>query len=88
MQRLDEIPKRLHRIEGQISGIRKMYEEGRFCIDVLDQISAACAGLKVTGLLVLDEHVNECVRDALSTGAAEARTTEMLAAVRRFVRSV
>lgn len=84
----EEIVARLRRIEGQVSGIRKMYEDGRYCIDVLDQISAARAGLEATGLLVLDDHVNGCLRDALENGEAETKTAEMLAAVRRFVRSV
>ena len=84
----EEIVIRLRKIEGQVSGIRKMYEDGRYCIDVLDQISAARAGLEATGLLVLDDHVHGCVKDALITGEAEAKTAEMLAAVRRFVRSV
>ena len=84
----EEIVNRLRKIEGQVSGIRRMYEDERYCIDVLDQISAARAGLEATGLLVLDDHVNGCVKDALITGEAEAKTAEMLAAVRRFVRSV
>lgn len=65
-----------------------MYEDGRHCVDVLDQISAARAGLKATGQLVLYEHVNECVEEALSTGETEAKMAEVLGAVRRFVRSV
>ena len=41
-----DIVKRLRRIEGQVAGIRKMQEDGRYCIDVLDQISAARAASK------------------------------------------
>jgi DNA-binding FrmR family transcriptional regulator len=48
----DGILNRLRRIEGQVTGIRKM-QEGRYCIDVLDQISAARAGLEATALLIL-----------------------------------
>ena len=84
----EEVVMRLRKIEGQVSGIRKMYEEGRYCIDVLDQISAARAGLEATGMLVLDDHVNGCVKAALDTGEASSKTAEMMAAVRRFVRSV
>jgi DNA-binding FrmR family transcriptional regulator len=51
----DGILRRLRRIEGQVTGIRKMQEDGRYCIDVLDQISAARAGLEATALLILED---------------------------------
>ena len=48
-----EIVTRLRRIEGQVAGVRRMYEDGRYCIDVLDQLAAVRAGLEATALLVL-----------------------------------
>ena len=88
MEHRQEIATRLRRIEGQIAGIRGMYEEGRYCIEVLDQFSAARAGLEATALLILEDHVNVCVRDALEEGSGEAKAAELVSAVRRFVRSV
>lgn len=63
-----EIVGRLRRIEGQVSGIYRMYEGSRYCIDVLDQISAARAGLEAAALLILEDHVNGCVTEALEGG--------------------
>lgn len=83
-----EVINRLRRIEGQIVGIRKMYEEGRYCIDVLDQVAAARAGLEATGLIVLEDHVHGCVREAIEGGSGAQKAAELLEAVRRFVRSV
>ncbi len=83
-----EVVTRLRRIEGQVAGVRKMYEEGRYCIDVLDQLAAARAGLESAALLVLEDHVNGCVREALGSGAGNEKAVELLSAVRRFVRSV
>lgn len=83
-----EVVTRLRRIEGQVAGVRKMYEEGRYCIDVLDQLAAARAGLGSAALLVLEDHVNGCVREALEGGAGNEKAGELLSAVRRFVRSV
>ena len=83
----EEVLTRLRRIEGQVSGIRKMHEERRYCIDVLDQIAAARAGLDGVALLILEDHVNSCVRDAIDDVERDTKTSEMLAAVRRFVRS-
>jgi len=82
------IVERLRRIEGQVTGIRKMHEDGRYCIDVLDQISAARAGLEATALLILEDHVNGCVREAVDEGKGEEKAAELLEAVGRFARSV
>src|SRR5438876_7612872 len=82
--------KRLHRIEGQVRGIERMVEEERYCIDILDQISAVSTALEKVGLRVLDGHVNHCVSDALRSGdpqAAGAKTQELLHAVERFARA-
>jgi len=82
-----EVTSRLAKIEGQVSGIRRMYEGDRYCIDVLDQISAARAGLEAVALLILDDHVNGCIMEALESGDGAPKTVEMLPAVRRLVRS-
>ena len=83
-----EVLDRLQRIEGQVSGIRRMYEADRYCIDVLDQISAARAGLEAAALLILEDHVTGCVTEAVEGGKGREKTEELLGAVRRYVRSV
>ena len=83
---LDEVLKRLHRIEGQVSGIRRMYEGERYCIDVLDQISAARAGLEAAALLILEDHINGCVQEAMESGEGPEKTAELVDAIRRYVR--
>lgn len=87
-KRGDAVLGRLRRIEGQVAGIRRMYEEGRYCIDVLDQVSAARAGLEAAALLILEDHVKGCVREAIEGGEAEEKSAELLEAVRRYMRSV
>lgn len=57
--------KRLNRIEGQVRGVRKMIEEGRYCVDVAQQIKAIRSALKEVGLSVLDGHLRTCVADAV-----------------------
>lgn len=59
---------RLSRIEGQIRGIRKMIEEGRYCIDIAVQVKAARSALKQVGCKVLDTHLRTCVSEAVSSG--------------------
>jgi DNA-binding FrmR family transcriptional regulator len=84
------LKKRLHRIEGQVRGIEKMVDDDRYCIDILTQISAIQTALDAVALKILDEHVNHCVTDAIASGdrqAAEEKTHELLAAVRRFTKT-
>lgn len=84
----EDIVARLKRIEGQVAGIRKMYEDDRYCVDVLNQLSAARAGLDATALLVLEDHVDSCVREAIDGGEGHMKAAEMLDVVKRFIRSV
>lgn len=52
--------------KGQIEGIIKMIEDGRYCIDISNQIIAAQSLLKKANMLILKQHLNHCVKDALS----------------------
>jgi CsoR family transcriptional regulator, copper-sensing transcriptional repressor len=86
----ETLVKRLHRIEGQVRGIERMVEDDRYCIDILTQIGAVNTALESLALKVLDDHVNHCVADALSSGdkkAADQKTKELLDAVQRFART-
>ncbi|ACF00383.1 MULTISPECIES: metal-sensitive transcriptional regulator [Rhodopseudomonas] len=60
--------KRLGRIEGQVRGISKMVEEGRYCIDIVTQISAVRAALRRVEEEVLKDHVAHCVEHAIASG--------------------
>jgi DNA-binding FrmR family transcriptional regulator len=83
--------KRMRRIEGQARGIEKMIGEDRYCIDILTQIAAVSTALQAVAGLILDDHVNHCVRNALASGdeaAATDKTTELLQAVHLFTRTL
>jgi len=64
---------RLNRIEGQIQGIRRMVQEPRLCIDILQQLAAAEAALNRIGLAIFRYHVDNCIPDAVSKGEVEQR---------------
>ena len=86
----DALIKRLHRIEGQVRGIEKMVEDGRYCIDILTQVGAVSTALESLALKILDGHVHHCVAGAIASGdEADAleKTEELLAAVQRFART-
>jgi CsoR family transcriptional regulator, copper-sensing transcriptional repressor len=85
-----ELLTRLARVEGQVRGVARMLDEERYCIDVLTQLAAIDTALEAVALKVLDEHVKHCVGGALASGdpkAAEAKTEELLDAVRRFAKT-
>jgi DNA-binding FrmR family transcriptional regulator len=86
----EALRKRLHRIEGQVRGIEKMVEDDRYCIDILTQIGAVRTALEQVGARLLEDHVTHCVADAISSGderAAVEKTSELLDAVQRFVKT-
>ena len=84
----DQLIKRLRRIEGQVRGIAKMIDEDRYCIDVLQQMSAVKAAMDKVALGILDDHVHHCMAaGADDKGRREEMTTELMGAVSRLVRS-
>jgi len=63
-----------------------MYEDGRYCLDVLDQLAAVSAATDAVAVLILQDHIRACVRDAIDSGDADEKVDELVAAVRRYVR--
>ena len=82
--RSGKIRQRVNRIAGQVAGIQKMVEEGRYCVDVLNQIAAARSALDALGIELLTSHLEGCVMGH-GEGHAHARALsreELLAEVR------
>ena len=81
--------KRLRRIEGQIRGLQRMVDDDRYCIDILEQISAATRALQSVALQLLEAHMGHCVAEAVKSGGDEAtdKLNEASAAIARLVRS-
>jgi CsoR family transcriptional regulator, copper-sensing transcriptional repressor len=80
---------RLRRIEGQVRGLERMIEQDRYCIDVLDQVSAVTRALQAVALELVGGHLSHCVADAIQQGGdvAEEKVSEASAAIARLVRS-
>ena len=62
---------RLNRIEGQVRGIRRMVQEPRLCVEILQQLAAAEAALNRISLAVFRFHVEKCVPESVSKGDPE-----------------
>ncbi len=80
----DDVIRRLRRIEGQVRGIAGMVEDERYCIDVLQQISAAQAALDKVALALVDDHTRHCVLGAEPENQEEKRE-ELMAALTRLI---
>jgi DNA-binding FrmR family transcriptional regulator len=78
---------RLRRIEGQVQGIQRMVEQDKYCVDILLQLAAVQGALEQVQKLILGQHINSCVAEALRTGNARERqrkVEELLEVFARF----
>ena len=85
----DEIT-RLARIEGQIRGVQRMIQEGRYCVDILMTLQAAVGAIRKVEDQILKCHLNSCVTRALKSNSKkerEEKMDEVLALVSDFRRN-
>jgi DNA-binding FrmR family transcriptional regulator len=75
--------RRLRRIEGQVRGIERMIERREYCVDILQQTAALRAAVDSVALLILEDHVQGCVKSAAEQGDADRYIEEVLDVVRR-----
>ncbi|MBI3745968.1 MAG: metal-sensitive transcriptional regulator [Chloroflexi bacterium] len=78
-----QLVRRLARIEGQVRGIARMIEREEYCVDILQQTSALRAAVDSLAILVLEDHVQGCVRTAAEHGDSERYVEEVVDVVRR-----
>jgi len=78
-----QLLRRLSRIEGQVRGIGRMIEREEYCVDILQQTSALRAAIDAVSIMVLEDHVQGCVRTAAERGEADQYVEEVLDVVRR-----
>ncbi|MBC8016307.1 MAG: metal-sensitive transcriptional regulator [Sporomusaceae bacterium] len=82
----NDIKKRLRKTGGQISGIEKMVDEGRYCVEVLQQISAARAALNKVALMILESHTKSCVVTAIQENRTEDTVEELIGIISKFTK--
>jgi DNA-binding FrmR family transcriptional regulator len=68
---------RLKRIAGQVTGLQRMLFEDRYCVDVLLQVAAVRAALGEVGKVVLTNHVQTCLGDALKSGGSRDQRAKL-----------
>ena len=78
---------RLSRIEGQIKGVKRMIDEGEYCIDIITQIQAARSALQSVSKLILEKHLKHCVVDALENrdeSTIDEKLDEIMTVIKRM----
>ncbi len=76
---------RLARVIGHLQSIRHMVEDGRDCSEVLIQLSAVKAAINNTGKVILQDHIQHCLVDAIESGDMEA-VQELNKAIDSFIK--
>ena len=72
-----EALKRLSHIEGHLSGIRKMLEEDKYCVDVLKQTYAVRRAIEKMEGILLEGHLHSCVIEGIKTGREDEVLNEL-----------
>jgi DNA-binding FrmR family transcriptional regulator len=80
-----ELLSRIDKAEGQLRGIRRMVSEKSYCIDILQQIAAVRGALQKLALILLRDHLGNCVSAALMEKNANDRIEELIATLDRFL---
>jgi len=76
---------RLKRIEGQVRGVGRMVEDQRYCIDIMQQLTAARRAIDQVALNLLKGHVNHCVAHAIGQKDGQKKIDELMETFRRYI---
>lgn len=81
----EKVINRLSRAIGHLESIKNMVEERRDCIEILIQIAAVKSAVNNVGKLILQDHIQHCVVDAIESGDTQA-LQDLAAAIDQFVK--
>jgi DNA-binding FrmR family transcriptional regulator len=82
----ERITTRLKKIEGQVRGVQKMVEEGRYCMDEVQQANAIVAAMREVELLIISDHLNAGMEFAVRSNNKDAAVKDMMAVLRSAIR--
>jgi len=75
---------RLKKIEGQVRGIMKMVENEKYCIDIINQITAAEKALSGVSSIIMKRHVETCVTEAITKGKGKEMVNELIETIYKY----
>jgi CsoR family transcriptional regulator, copper-sensing transcriptional repressor len=80
------ITTRLDKIEGQVRGVKRMIEEGRYCLDEVQQANAIVAAMREVELLIISDHLNAGMDFAVRSKDRDAAVRDMMNVLRSAIR--
>jgi DNA-binding FrmR family transcriptional regulator len=81
-----ELLVRLSKIEGQIRGISKMIKDDKYCIDIIDQITATRRALDKVAMIILKKHINSCVTNAIKADKSDDIVEELINVIDKYIK--
>lgn len=78
--------RRLKSIEGQVRGLQKMVDEGRYCVDILMQLAAVQEGLRGVGKNVMRNYLENCATHAIRNRQDPEIYDELMDVIYKYVR--
>ena len=80
------IQTRLRRIEGQVRGVGRMVGERRYCVDIIQQLSAVRRAVDEVALKIMKGHINYCVSTSIRKREGPQKVDELIQTIRQFVK--
>jgi CsoR family transcriptional regulator, copper-sensing transcriptional repressor len=79
----ESIVRRLQIVEGHVKKVREMVENDSYCIEVIHQTKAIESALREIDSLIMENHLNTCVVDAIKKGKSRLVIDEIMAIIKK-----
>ncbi|AMK14446.1 metal-sensitive transcriptional repressor [methanogenic archaeon mixed culture ISO4-G1] len=80
----ENLHRRLRKIAGQVAAVDRMIDEDVPCEDIIIQINAIKSAIRSVGQIVLEGHINHCVKEGIQHGDADKTIAEFSEVIRQF----
>ncbi|MDY4517878.1 MAG: metal-sensing transcriptional repressor [Candidatus Spyradocola sp.] len=84
-EQTEAVVRRLSRAIGHLQAVKRMVEEGRDCAEVLTQLAAVKSAINNVGKVILQDHLEHCIVEAIQQGDRGA-LDELNSAIDRFIK--
>jgi DNA-binding FrmR family transcriptional regulator len=81
-----EVLQLLKTAKGQLDAVLSMYESDRYCVDIAQQLLAIQSLLKKTNNLILQDHIQTCVKDAIDDKTKDIKLKEIALLLEKIAR--
>ena len=81
-----DLLKGLTELRAGVRGIKAMVEDERYCVDILNQVSAVQAALNGFSRVLLSNHIKTCVIDEIEAGNAEETVEELCKTIQKLMK--